>query len=112
MCKSKIHRATVSDTNINYEGSITIDVRLMELAGIQEFEQVHVVNVNNGSRFETYVMKGKKGDIILNGAAARLAVRGDKVIIIAYGYMKMNKAKGHIPRIVLVNEQNEPITKK
>ncbi len=112
MCKSKIHRVTVSDTNINYEGSITIDTQLMELAGIVEYEQVHVVNVNNGNRFETYVMKGNKGDIILNGAAARLAVKGDKVIIIAYGYLKQKNAEGHIPRIVLVNDQNEPITKK
>ena len=112
MCKSKIHRVTVSDTNINYEGSITIDTHLMELAGIVEYEQVHVVNVNNGNRFETYVMKGSKGDIILNGAAARLAVKGDKVIIIAYGYLKQKNAEGHIPRIVLVNDQNEPITKK
>ena len=112
MCKSKIHRATVSDTNINYEGSITIDVRLMESAGIAEYEQVHVVNVNNGNRFETYVMKGMKGEIILNGAAARLAVKGDKVIIIAYGYLKQKKAEGHKPRIILVNDQNEPITKK
>ena len=112
MCKSKIHRVTVSDTNINYEGSITIDTHLMELAGIVEYEQVHVVNVNNGNRFETYVMKGKKGDIILNGAAARLAVKGDKVIIIAYGYVKEKNLEGFKPRIVLVNDQNEPISKK
>jgi aspartate 1-decarboxylase len=112
MCKSKIHRATVSDTNINYEGSITIDTQLMALSGIAEYEQVHVVNVNNGTRFETYVMNGKKGDIILNGAAARLAVKGDKVIIIAYGYLKQKKVEGHKPRIVLVNDQNEPIVKK
>lgn len=111
LCKSKIHRASVSSTNINYEGSITIDTRLMELAGIQEFEKVHVVNVNNGSRFETYVMKGKKNEIILNGAAARLAVQGDKVIIIAYGFMKQKKAAGFKPRIVLVNDQNDPTTK-
>ena len=111
LCKSKIHRASISSTNINYEGSITIDTRLMELAGIQEFEHVHVVNVNNGNRFETYVMKGKKGEIILNGAAARLAVQGDKVIIIAYSFMKQKKSMGFKPRIVLVNDQNDPVTK-
>lgn len=107
LCKSKIHRATVTDTNINYEGSITIDERLMIASGLLEYEQVHVVNVNNGERFITYVMKGKKGDIILNGAAARLAVPQDKVIIIAYAQIKSKELSDFSPQIILVNDKNE-----
>lgn len=107
VCKSKIHRATVTDTNIDYEGSITIDSKLMDLAGINEFEQVHVVNVNNAERFVTYVIRGKKdSEIVLNGAAARLAVPGDKVIIIAYGIIKAKKARTFKPKVVLVDEKN------
>ena len=110
VCKSKIHRATVSDTNINYEGSITISPKLMDLAGIYEFEQVHVVNVNNGERFVTYVIRGlREDDIILNGAAARLAVKGDKVIIIAYTQLNEKKLAGFQPKIVLVDDKNNVI---
>ncbi len=107
MCKCKIHRATVTDTNINYEGSITIDERLMSAAGLLEYEQVQVLNVNNGHRFETYVMKGKKGEIIINGAAARLAVSNDRVIIIAYTQLKKKQATEFRPTVILVNEKNE-----
>lgn len=107
LCKCKIHRATVTDTNINYEGSITVDERLMDAAGLLPYEQVQVLNVNNGQRFETYVMKGKKGEIIINGAAARLAVSGDRVIIIAYVQIKKKLAAEFKPRVILVNEKNE-----
>ena len=110
VCKSKIHRATVTDTNIAYEGSITISPKLMDLAGIYEYEQVHVVNVNNGERFVTYVIRGKNdNEIILNGAAARLAVAGDKVIIIAYTMVKEKKMTDYKPSIVLVDDENQVI---
>ena len=111
LCKSKIHRATVTDTNINYEGSITIASELMDEAEIVEWEQVHVVNVNNGQRFVTYVIRGQKpGQITVNGAAARLAVAGDKVIIIAYAQMKQRKSEIFRPSIVLVDEQNTVVS--
>jgi aspartate 1-decarboxylase len=86
MCKSKIHRATVTDANLAYEGSITLDPVLMEAADLLEYEQVHVVDINNGARFETYVIQGAagRGDVVLNGAAARLVQPGDKVIIMSY----------------------------
>ena len=92
--KSKIHRATVTDKNLEYEGSITIDAGLMAAAGICENEKVHVLNLNNGSRFETYVIKGKKGSgaICVNGAAARLAEKGDRVIIVSYGFVDAAEA--------------------
>ncbi|MGK7311802.1 MAG: aspartate 1-decarboxylase, partial [Candidatus Longimicrobiales bacterium M2_2A_002] len=86
MCKSKIHRATVTDANLAYEGSITLDPVLMEAADVREYERVHVVNIANGARFETYVITGVEdsGDVVLNGAAARLVQPGDKVIIMSY----------------------------
>src|SRR5215510_1580351 len=84
MMKSKIHRATVVGADLNYVGSITLDPRLMELADIREHEQVHVLDIDNGARFETYAIRGGPGDVIVNGAAARLVHRGDKVIIITY----------------------------
>ena len=86
MMKSKIHRATVTGADLNYRGSITIDERLMELADLMEHEQVHVVDIDNGARFETYVIKGGPGDMILNGAAARLVHHGDKIIVISYAH--------------------------
>ncbi|MDK2952975.1 MAG: aspartate 1-decarboxylase [Kosmotoga sp.] len=111
MQKSKIHRATVTDKNLNYEGSITIDYRLMKLADIRENELVQVVNINNGERFETYVIKGEEGSgvIALNGAAARLAEIGDRVIIISYATYNDDEYKP--PKIVKVTEKNEPIEK-
>ena len=95
MLKSKIHRATVTETNINYEGSITVDTRLLEAADILPYEQVQVLNVNNGARFATYAIEGKagSGEICLNGAAARLAVPGDIVIILTYNQVKEEKAQ-------------------
>lgn len=108
MYHAKIHRATVTEANINYVGSITIDRVLLDASGILPFEQVHVVNVNNGARLETYVIEGEPGTgvICLNGAAARLAHPGDKVIIIAYAMMSDEEAKQLQPKVVLVDEKN------
>ena len=112
MLKCKIHRATVTEGNINYEGSITIDKKLMREADILPYEQVHVLNINNGARFNTYAIEGEegKGDICLNGAAARLAVKGDLVIILTYTDMSDEEAKNYTPKIVHVNERNEIIS--
>ena len=108
MCKSKIHRATVTGADLNYIGSITIDPELMEAADLLEFEQVHVVNVNNGARFETYVIPGERGagEICLNGAAARLAHPGDRVIVISYGQYDEAEMEGYRPRFIFVDEHN------
>jgi aspartate 1-decarboxylase len=113
MLKSKIHRATVTDANINYEGSITIDSRLMKEADILPYEQVHVLNINNGARFTTYAIEGGEGtgEICLNGAAARLAVKGDLVIILTYTNVPEEHLKDYRPRIVYVNAKNEIVTK-
>jgi aspartate 1-decarboxylase len=107
--KSKIHRAVVTEANLNYVGSITIDEDLMEQADILQNEKVQIVNNNNGQRFETYVIAGKRGSgtICLNGAAARLAHPGDIIIIIAYAIMDREEAKTFKPRIVLLNENNK-----
>ena len=108
MLKSKIHRATVTDANINYEGSITIDRDLMDAADMLPYEQVHVLNINNGARFTTYIIEGErgKGDICLNGAAARLAVKGDLVIILTYQEVPEDQLKDYHPKVVHVNEKN------
>ncbi len=106
MLKSKIHRARVTETNIDYEGSITIDRDLMAAADILPYEQVHVFNVTNGARFETYAIQGKPGEICLNGAAARLAVKGDIVIIITYAHVPGDEAPKTKPRIVKVDAKN------
>lgn len=108
MLKSKIHRATVTQAELNYMGSITIDKTLMENANILENEKVQIVNNNNGARFETYVIPGKRdsGIICLNGAAARLVEKGDKVIIISYAQMTEEEAKNYKPRVVFVNDDN------
>ena len=106
--KSKIHRAKVTEANLQYAGSITIDERLMEAANLLIGEKVQVVNLHNGERFETYVIKGKKnsGGICLNGPAARLGQVGDLVIILAYAQMSPEEAKKFHPRIVQLNERN------
>ncbi len=108
MMKGKIHRATITDTNVDYEGSITIDSLLLESANILPYEQVHVVDINNGSRFETYAIKGEPGSgkICVNGAAARLVAKEDKVIIIAYAAVEDEKARDWNPDIVLVDSKN------
>lgn len=110
MMKSKIHRATVTGCDIGYEGSITIDPALIEAASMLPYEQVDVLNINNGARFTTYVIKGKKkgnGDMIVNGAAARLVQPGDKIIVCTYARMKEKEAKKHKPTVVLVDGSNK-----
>lgn len=106
--KGKIHRAVVTQAELNYMGSITIDKTLMEAAGIIENEKVQIVDNNNGARLETYVIPGKRdsGIICLNGAAARLVQPGDQVIIIAYAQMEEKEAKEYKPKVVFVNEDN------
>jgi len=109
MLKSKIHRARVTDCNIDYEGSITIDKILMDAADILPYEQVQILNVNNGARFSTYAIEGKEnaGDICLNGAAARLVAKGDIVIILTYADMEEEEARRYHPRLVYVDAQNK-----
>jgi aspartate 1-decarboxylase len=111
MFKSKIHRATVTEANLNYMGSITIDEALLEAAEILPNEKVQVVNNNNGSRFETYVIKGERdsGVICLNGAAARLVQPGDTVIIISYALMDSREARTFRPTVVMVDASNRII---
>ena len=111
MLKSKIHRARVTEKRLDYEGSITIDSILMEGADIAENEKVHVLNLNNGARFETYVIIGRKnsGQICLNGAAARLAEKDDIVIIVSYAQMDASERSGFKPKIVKVNSSNKII---
>lgn len=111
LCKSKIHRATITDANLHYKGSITIDEELMERADILPYEKVQVVNCNNGSRLETYVIPGErgKGEICLNGAAARWGAPGDIVILISYAIMSDDEAKGFEPIVVHVDAFNRPL---
>ena len=108
MLKSKIHRARVTETNIDYEGSITIDTRLLEAADILPYERVEVLNINNGARFSTYAIEGPagSGEICLNGAAARLAMPNDKVIILTYCQVKEEEVRDHTPILVHVDENN------
>lgn len=111
MLKGKIHRAIVKQAELDYVGSITVDEELMDAAGIIEYEKVQVVDVNNGNRFETYVIAGERGSgmICLNGAAARCVSVGDKVIIMAYAQMTPEEAKSHRPAVVFVDENNRPV---
>ena len=106
--KGKIHRATVTQAELDYVGSITVDEALMEAAGIVEYEQVQIVDVNNGSRFTTYVIAGERGSglICLNGAAARQVSVGDKVIIMCYAQMTPEETAAHAPKVVFVDEAN------
>ena len=108
---SKIHRATVTDANLNYVGSITIDEDLLKAANIREWQKVEILNVNNGERFQTYVIKGEpgSGQMCLNGAAARKAQPGDKVIIVTYGYFEEAVAGEYKPTIVIVDDNNKII---
>ena len=111
MCKSKIHRATVTEANLHYIGSITIDEELLELADLLPNEQVQVLDINNGNRFDTYVFKGERGSgvICLNGAAARLVHKGDLLIIISYGYFTDEEARKLQPKVIHVDEKNRPL---
>lgn len=108
LCKSKLHRATVTQAELHYEGSITIDADLLRAAGILPFERVQVVNVANGARFDTYAIEGpaRSGTICVNGAAARLVHPGDQVIIICYAHLTPEEAQRHRPVIVLLNADN------
>jgi len=106
MLKSKIHGARVTQVNIDYEGSITIDQKLMREADILPYEQVQVLNVNNGARFTTYAIEGKSGEIGLNGAAARLAVKGDTIMVLSYCYVDDDEAHNFIPKLVYVDAKN------
>jgi aspartate 1-decarboxylase len=107
MLRSKLHRLTVTETNINYEGSITIDKDLLRAADILPGEKVSIVNVNNGERFETYTIEGDRGVVCLNGAAARLAVSGDVIIVIAYAVVSDDEAKKIKPKIIHVDGRNK-----
>lgn len=106
MLKSKIHRATVTDCDVNYEGSVSIDRKLMQAADILPFEQVHVLDVNNGQRLITYAIEGEAGEICLNGAAARLVQKGDIVIILTYSDIKEENVRVHHPKLVYVDAKN------
>lgn len=111
MLRSKIHRATVTDANLSYEGSITIDEELIAAAGILPYEQVMVSNLNNGERFETYVIPGSRGsgEVCLNGPTARKAVVGDKIVIFCYEYYNEEELKTFKPKIIVVDEKNKMI---
>lgn len=116
MMNSKLHRATVTEANLNYVGSITIDSDLLDAAGMLPNEKVHVVNNNNGARFETYIIAGEPGSgvICVNGAAARLVQAGDVVIILSYAYMSDEEAREHKPTVLLMDKDNkiEEVTKE
>jgi aspartate 1-decarboxylase len=106
MLKSKIHRATITDSNIDYEGSVTIDRKLMEVADILPYEQVQVLDINNGSRFTTYAIEGGPGEVCVNGAAARLVSLGDLVIILSYCHLSDEEARVFRPTLVHVDANN------
>ncbi len=109
MFKSKLHQMVVTEANLMYEGSITIDQDLLDAADLLPYEKVQVLNITNGQRLETYTIPGERGSKVccLNGAAARLTQIGDRVIVIAYAEMTPEEAKSHTPRVVVVDEQNE-----
>jgi aspartate 1-decarboxylase len=109
MMKSKIHRATVTGANLNYVGSVSIDTELMALADILPYEQVAVLDIDNGARFETYAIEGGPGEICLNGAAARLVSPGDKVILITYAEYERAELETYVPRVVHVDGRNRVI---
>ncbi len=114
MLKSKIHRATITDADLDYEGSITIDEQLMEEADILPYEQVQIYDINNGNRFETYAIKGERGSgtICVNGAAARLVSKGDLIIIASYFNIDEEEALRHLPRLVYVDGNNRMTARK
>ena len=111
MFKTKIHRATITQAELHYEGSLTIDTELMDAADLLPYEKVSIVNINNGERLETYIIPGERGSktICLNGAAARKGAVGDRIIIISYATMSEEEARSYKPTIVLVNEKNDII---
>ena len=109
MLKAKIHRATVTQAELDYVGSITVDIALLEQAGILEYEKVQIVDVNNGSRFETYTIAGERGSgvMCLNGAAARMVQNGDKIILMAYAEVTPKEAKEMRPTVLFVDDKNQ-----
>ncbi len=111
MLKGKLHRATVTGANLHYVGSITIDPRLMDMVDLLPNEKVQVVNINNGARFETYVIPGERdsGEICLNGAAARLAVPGDRIIVLHFTWLAEEAARAHQPHVVVLDEHNNVV---
>lgn len=111
MLKAKIHMATVTDANLAYEGSITIDAAVLKKAGILPYEQVQVSNLNNGERFETYAIPGNKGEICLNGPTARKGVTGDKIVIFSYVWVADSEIKGLTPTIIKLDDRNRPLKK-
>jgi aspartate 1-decarboxylase len=112
MMYAKIHRATVTGADLTYEGSVSIDTALIKKAKMHLNQKVDIVNCNNGARFTTYIIAGKKGEICLNGAAARLVQKGDKVIIISYASIDLKDAEKHEPNVVFVDEENRFVEKK
>ncbi len=113
LLKSKIHRATVTEARLDYVGSITMDATLLELADIREYEKVLVVDVDNGARFETYAITGPRGSgtVCLNGAAARLVSKGDRVIVMTFAGFDETEAEHHSPRVVFVDDDNRPLAR-
>ncbi len=109
LLKSKIHRATVTDANLEYEGSVSVDPELCREAGLLPFERVEIYNCNNGDRIATYVIPGGQGEICLNGAAARHAQPGDRVILCAYAEMNEEEAAAHRPKLVFVDDANRAV---
>ena len=111
---SKLHRATVTDRDIEYEGSIEIDEDLMDEVGISSYEQVHIYDINNGNRLITYVIPGERGSgiISVNGAAARLVERKDRIIIVAYGMISIDKVENYQPRVLLLDEGNKVVERQ
>ena len=112
MLKAKVHRATVTGSDLNYVGSITLDAHLLEAADILEHELVHVLDIDNGNRFETYTIAGARGsgEVTVNGAAARLVHEGDKVIVVSYADYDEAELRGYVPRVVHVDESNRIVT--
>jgi len=111
---SKIHRATITQTDLEYVGSITIDAQLLEITGMKEFEKVEIFDLSNGNRFETYIIEGVygSGEIGVNGAAARLVHRGDKIIIVNYAMMNEEEMRNHTPKVLTVDDNNQPLSEK
>lgn len=111
---SKIHRATVTDANLNYVGSITIDETLLKAANLKEWQKVEILNINNGERFQTYIIKGKagSGQVCINGAAARKAQIGDKIIVVSYALLDENEQIGFEPTVVMVDENNRIVERE
>lgn len=110
MLRAKVHKATVTESNLSYEGSLTLDREILKRAGVLPFEQVMISNLNNGERFETYVIPGRKGEVCLNGPTARKGVVGDKIIIFCYSYIEDRNTKGFNPKIILLGDKNKIIS--